>query len=86
MLFTKRACVDAALRHFVSPPSSERMPSTAGYTIALASSIIFLVKRASSERMSFERMMSLNLNRGSDRLVSCLHHCDECVVFYFIAV
>jgi hypothetical protein len=57
----------------------------AGYTIAQTSSIIFLVKPASSERMSFDRMtpvrmMLPNLNRGSDRLVSCLHHCGECVV------
>jgi hypothetical protein len=58
----------------------------AGYTIAQTSSIIFSVTRASSERMSFEWMMLLNLNRGSGRLVGCLHHCGECIVFYFIAV
>jgi hypothetical protein len=58
----------------------------AGYTIAQTSSIIFSVKRASSERMSFEWMMLPKLIRGSDGAVRCLHHCGECVVFYFIAV
>jgi hypothetical protein len=57
------------------------------YTIALPSAkISFGEACASSERMSFERMMLLELNRGSDGVVGRLHHCGEVAVFYVITV
>jgi hypothetical protein len=84
MLFANRACVDRVLRNLASPPADR---STAGYAIALPSAkISFAEARASSERMSFERMMLPELNRGSDGVVGRLHYCGEVVVFYFIAV
>jgi len=81
MLFTDRARVDPARRNLASPPADPPR-STAGYTIALPSAkISFGEARASSERMSFERMMLQDLNRGSDGVVGRLHHCGDVDVF-----